>query len=1859
MKAFSPTRLTNEITSVSATRNQANALVLLIALMMPVAAPVPGWAYDLNLPPAPATAEITEHRASLIDSFTNSSRALLAEVRGSLTSAFGSSVSDEVKVPKDESRGRTTRASSGPPEASPKKEDADEPVSEILPDTDEAATASDNGAEVNEELNVAAEPAPLVQATDQEVRDSAYEPDNNVGAPPNQTEIDSPNTAVATRIRHRAGTANYTFAVPFASLPGRGINASVGMTYNSRVWNKTSDGTSSHYQFDVDAQWLAPGFSVGYGKLKSRYWNRWVRPAPYGMLKTFNEVVPEGYTDPDGTRHQLECKAWEPIPGTTSQYGENNDQCIEYGTTDGTLVKVLYHGSRTLTSWDAPDTSVYASTYFTLIHTDGTKVTYSYPGAQFGATDTAREHYPVRIQDRNGNSIDVGYKNGKDNIELIRDTLHREIRFHYDSVDEKKLVAVTVPGFNGGIERQTIRFYYENAVALNYQGKFSGTAFGPATYRALKYIYFPATQSGYRYDYHPNFGMIKKISKLTGMTVSGGGSLTSTGTVDSEGTTAATTEYTFPNDGSQTPLTDVPKFTQRADDWLGRTASTPTITYYDAPEPGTDPERVSRVTVDDIDFDVEYETVAYNTTDWKNGLPKETTITKVQGSGQFRFPMAKTVYSWDQGDADASGRRYPILISAEVTNDAGQVRVTSFEYDTFYNQKKVIEHDFAAAGQVGAELRRTETTYETGSAWISNRLLRLPKEVKTTVNNTTASKVVYEYDNYSEYPLADTPGVIHYLDPGTNFRGNVTKVTAFSDATNASVNSLAYDKTGNVVRQSGVSCCNVRTTEYSAANYFAYPTKVIKGSTITETTETAFDYNTGLPTSTKDENNHTTSFTYDPDTLRQTRADYPNGAWTSAEYNDTAYPYHVKTTSSLDAARSISSWSFMNGAGQTFRSRSLTANGYLSSDVEFDGLGRATKTFNPYTVTSLNDSRPAGIKFTEITQIDALGRTLQTKLPDDTTVSTAFNSSADTPALFNRTFVTITDQAGKKRRQLIDALGRIVRVDEPGTNGDLGPVGTPVQPTEYEFDGNDNLTKVTQSIPGAETQIREFKYDSLSRLTHERQVEATPTLDIDGVKGSADPTKWTGYYKYTPDGLLDFGVDARGVKTDLSYDGLNRVEAVEYFGEVGYTTPKVVYTYSEARNDAGGQPYQNNGRLTTIETLENTAQGTPKTIQRYDYDPVGQVKRHKQTIGTNEYELEYGYNLTGQLVSEKYPSGRVVNMTVDNFGVVQTIADSQRTYMNGVTFNYAANGMTSQMTLGNGTTETFTTNERFQLTSQSLMRGSEVLQKYNYNYGDLDSSGVLKNNGKLEQVESFIGSNKQWTQNFRYDSIGRLKQTEERRGDTNALSYRQVFDFDRFGNLYRKAGSNSTTGQQNPLPFTPIEESTTPGTGDIDRATNRFRTDTTYNEAGQVMQDNKFREMGFVYDANGRVVKGTKPNTPDARTVYDALGNRVATKINDVWQYMIYDAFGQLIAEYGVPSDGMGGVEYIQQDHQGSVRTIMNSNGFVVSRTDHQAFGETIGSGVGLRNVNQGYGVDTSTRLGYGLTENDDASGQQHTWFRKLETPAGRWSSPDPYKGSMNLSDPQSFSRYAYVNNEPTNYVDPSGLAVPVCQLSGGQIHCSSPSNYSGADVGYSGGGILITTSIIQPHVEAKPDLVFRSYEFIPFFSGYFGGLSNWDAKARRAADIAIAALQNKPDCKKLFSIFGHPSPSNHALPGNGSPESALGVIRDRKQIRYHPIENNIGHAVLAGSPYNANGAYPVRETILVNSGFFNNSTVGGSITFSQASAAQIASLSPDQARALILLHELLHHYYNRGHESAEPGMQDGALNDHLLWNCF
>jgi len=134
-------------------------------------------------------------------------------------------------------------------------------------------------------------------------------------------------------------------------------------------------------------------------------------------------------------------------------------------------------------------------------------------------------------------------------------------------------------------------------------------------------------------------------------------------------------------------------------------------------------------------------------------------------------------------------------------------------------------------------------------------------------------------------------------------------------------------------------------------------------------------------------------------------------------------------------------------------------------------------------------------------------------------------------------------------------------------------------------------------------------------------------------------------------------------------------------------------------------------------------------------------------------------------------------------------------------------------------------------------------------------------------------------------------------------------------------------------------------------------------------------------------------------------------------------------------------INYVLGDVQGSTRAVMSGTS-VVARHDFLPFGEEIAVTVGMRTSGQGFrtlnsmglpvdaqgAIADKIRQRYGLTERDDASGLDHTWWRKNEIRAGRWTSPDPYLGSMIITNPQSFNRYAYVNNDPVNFVDPTGL---------------------------------------------------------------------------------------------------------------------------------------------------------------------------------------------------------------------------------------
>ncbi|MGH9930778.1 MAG: carboxypeptidase-like regulatory domain-containing protein, partial [Pyrinomonadaceae bacterium] len=104
-----------------------------------------------------------------------------------------------------------------------------------------------------------------------------------------------------------AGSSNFQVMAPVLGITGRSIDIQMGLSYNSRLWNKA--GTQMTY--DIDRGWPAPGWSLGFGKVLY-------------MGSSGGSMI----VDSNGTRH--------PYSGTITTYS--------YGvlfaghTTDGTFI---------------------------------------------------------------------------------------------------------------------------------------------------------------------------------------------------------------------------------------------------------------------------------------------------------------------------------------------------------------------------------------------------------------------------------------------------------------------------------------------------------------------------------------------------------------------------------------------------------------------------------------------------------------------------------------------------------------------------------------------------------------------------------------------------------------------------------------------------------------------------------------------------------------------------------------------------------------------------------------------------------------------------------------------------------------------------------------------------------------------------------------------------------------------------------------------------------------------------------------------------------------------------------------------------------------------------------------------------------------------------------------------------------------------------------------------------------------------------------------------------------------------------------------------------------------------------------
>lgn len=1045
------------------------------------------------------------------------------------------------------------------------------------------------------------------------------------------------------------------------------------------------------------------------------------------------------------------------------------------------------------------------------------------------------------------------------------------------------------------------------------------------------------------------------------------------------------------------------------------------------------------------------------------------------------------------GNANAFVKTEFTTIS-DASNQPSLTAIKDFNYDKNGNVTKIVEYDWVSYGSVPRQ--NDSPTGIPANAVVKRITVNEYYNQTPDANSTSSSPYTYENANSPKLKnvlkstevqnAAGTPVARSefYYDDADN-KGNLTETRTWdstkqvslqsADASGYKLISNNYVSTSAQYNPNGsptliADAKGVQTTitygDVSGPNGNVtglYPTKTETASnytTLKRTSTAVYDFYTGLVTSTTDvDNSVTNTTTYDalgrPKKIAAA-VGTPLEIWTQNIYDDAARTVTTKADLFTKGDGKKVGIQHFDQLGRVFLTRTLEDSAIQSATNINDGIKVQTryKTGNPYSYQLTSNPYRATIS-TGATNEPSMGWTLSTAKNTGKHLEVETFSGAALPSAFdgNNTNSTgkvqtdtdadrtlVTDQAGKQRISKTNALGQLTDVWEvKASDSQTTAVSFPNQTlaagyqTNYEYDTLNNLTKVIQGTAQAN---RTFSYSSLSRL-----------------KSAFNPESGTIAYLYDDNGNLTKKTDARLVETNYVYDALNRVTGRTYTAPANLANYQaslpVTYIYDNLANAKG--------RLTKVVTGSTSS---PFSVTDYQaFDKLGRVMQSQQTTDGTVYPAQtYTYNLSGALIEETYPSGRVVKNVLDSDGdlsIVQSKKNQTAGYWNyAKSFTYTAAGAVSSMQLGNGKWESTQFNSRLQPTQIALGTTQGGADKLNlvFNYGTTQNNGNVQSQTitvpTLGAANGFTA-----TQNYTYDELNRLKQASESIMPLNQSAYntwKQTFIYDRYGNRSFDEAGTSGSYQTTTLSRGCSTSSYNPN-GICDKkkvnptfaASNRIAQDQDgdtvndylFDAAGNTTGDAQSRK--FTYDAENKQTKveildtnGNVISSP-GQYFYDGDGKRVK-KYNPQTQettIFVYDASGKMVAEYSttVEPTSTALVSYLTSDHLGSPRINTDANGNVMARHDYMPFGEEIDTATtSQRNINYNYGGDT-VRQKFTAYERDNESDLDFAQARMYSYSHGRFTSVDPLKESAKAENPQTWNRYSYSYNNPYKFTDPTG----------------------------------------------------------------------------------------------------------------------------------------------------------------------------------------------------------------------------------------
>ncbi|HMO79999.1 MAG TPA: RHS repeat-associated core domain-containing protein [Pyrinomonadaceae bacterium] len=1493
-----------------------------------------------------------------------------------------------------------------------------------------------------------------------------------------------------------AGNGNFQLSAPVVSLPGRGIDIALNLHYNSRLWNKSD----TELIYDIDKGFPAPGWSLGFGKI--------VFMGEQGGCML---------VDADGTRH-----------GYAGQISNHNGKTNFNGhTADGSFIDYsCYVGYSAPFAWGSGWAKLPNGT--TIIYSAGTSVTRQlYPTL---ITDAQGNFISITYRNNQGPEIATITDTLGRVIAFNYDESNRLISVEVPRMDDQEEIygeGKTRLALQLHYKPLTLNYSFASGItpvvrqstvdvidAIYYPGTQTG-------------YWFDDTDSYSTYGMITKVVEQRGMDWQTGTQTQGdviAGTMTKQAIYNYPLTTTNESGRT-----NGVGLTDAPTYTTLTESWAGRDVEEDAVTIYSVNNSdwknGT-PARSITITQPTGVISKQY---SHRTPgQWNDGLvfTDETIVM----DGSTPVVVGSSQVSWDQGNGTNNiNYDSPRPAWAKVFDENGHYVKTVYTYGTnkFNQITKSCDYDNSdtllrcSTAEYENSLAYTGHFNGSGQFTGGRHVFNLVKSTRIeNPDSSIVSRTDYEYDNYTQQPFVDAPDVIqhnHNHNPFTTFtqegpcidgewnhseceyegqtiwvgdlqlictyecfeydqisvydsntekRGNITKITTYSDAQNLNgeiIETRAYDITGNLVKSSSACCEEISIiyddpdTPTERENQYAYPLFQIRGSSDPQsphriTTSAVYSYETGLVKESTDANGLTSVTWYNPDTLRPVRSVSSTGAYTTIAYDDEEMTVE-------EEVREPDGWGqgplagkskkYLNGIGLIRKEESFAPNDIVDIvEIKYTKFGEEWKQSRPY--------RSGQTVYWSEKFYDDQRRLIKVVEPDGSTTEAFYNESTlpDSVTAMPGNTIRVVDAWGRERWGRYDQQGRLVHVVEPNPDKSTNPGGkiisggNPVSGsllTKYKYDTLGRLVETEQG-----SQIRKFKYDSLGRLTRQKLAEQTATLNNSGTFvgiGHQDAV-WAEAFVYDNRSNLVQKTDARGVRTNFSFqsggndDPLNRIQSRSYdisgplqSGITIHAAPSVAYEYMTTGDKTRIKKIVTNGIVT----------------EDFTYDGESRVSEYKQTVDYREnYPMttNYIYDPLDRVTEVLYPahyglSGNPRRSVVHDYDTASRL--TQLTYNSTVQaydIVYNASDQTTSIKIGPSGTNQVTEEYTFDpqtglLTNQKAIRNSQDLLDLSYEYNRLGSAGNLSGKtGHLTKIIDHRDTNR--NREYEFDALGRLTKAK---GGHNGGLWDQNYTYDRYGNRTNVTASGHAA-DKSPIPLDGIPNLS------YDNTSNRITTTGfEYDVAGnqiRALAANGTDWLLYEYDAANRlkVVKqdGTTPTdiqsfeygSTNARlmvldyasnqwTIYASTGGTTLAEYTEFTEHTptwtkSYTYLGDRLLSTVTPN-GTGG-EFTEFNHPDRLGTKLITNSAGSYEQAHLPFGtalnaESTGS---ISRRFTSYDRSNSTGLDYAIN-------------RTYDSKQGRFTQVDPMGiSSGNLEVPQTLNLFSYCGNDPINRTDPDGL---------------------------------------------------------------------------------------------------------------------------------------------------------------------------------------------------------------------------------------